>query len=169
MRFPFKKLKQFMRDLDEEWSSLSQGGCGYVATIFAYHLHPYVDDIKIVTCGGGGDIDEARCWIPSNTMDNWMKEGVRFDHVWVEFKRSNKWYAIDVHKGICSRKHMHKQMSSNDTDISSGSFTLYEMRQLVKSEGWNDTFDTDLIVPYIKRIASRRFKQIFAEMPTVNR
>ena len=156
-----------MHDLNQDWSSLSSGGCGYMATIFAYYLQPYVDDMKIVTCGGWNDIDEARCWIPSNTIANWVKEGVRFDHVWVEFKRNNKWYAIDVQQGVCSRKHMHEQMSSNDTNISSGSFFLSEMRQLVRDDGWNDTFDP-IHVPYLKRIASRRFKQIFAEMPKVN-
>ena len=73
MRFPFKKLKEFMHDLNQDWSSLSSGGCGYMATIFAYYLQPYVDDMKIVTCGGWNDIDEARYWIPSNTIANWVK------------------------------------------------------------------------------------------------
>lgn len=155
-KFPFKPVLNLLLDVRRQFSDINSGGCGVMATILAYHLKPLVDDMRIVSADyATGNIDTARLTVEENTVRSWNKEGIRFNHVWVEFKWNWRWYTIDI-GGIQSRRAMHKRWGKPYK----GSFTLREMRQMTSIQpGWNSWFDRSQI-PFMRRMVGRHFKAI---------
>lgn len=157
MGFPFKEIGTILVEFTDRYDRINWGGCGVVAAILARHLTPFVDDIRIVTCGT--DIEEARNNAQSNNIVDWENTGaVSFWHVWVEFRIGKKWFAIDS-DGIRSRSYFRSRYGS----VAKGSFTVEEMRELGDNpRGWNPAFRRDQ-VPSMKNILGRRFNNLFYE------
>lgn len=161
MRFPFKKIRFILADINARYDAINNGGCGVMATILATHLEDMVDEYRIVSAGpdGGSNIDEVRPYVSENTMLDWCEQGVDFNHVWVEFRWGKKWYAIDC-TGIYTLKRMHRRWRKP----SEGSFTIKEMKEISSNpSGWNWWFDRSQI-PSMKVVTARAFNKLKLEL-----
>lgn len=159
-RFPFKKVETFLDKFDHSFVRINWGGCAAAAHMLAKVLEPHVDELKIVAYDNSvpnpaADVSVARNNIDSNTIFNWNRAGIAFNHVWVEFKWRGRWYAIDA-EGIQPRRRMYEKWGKPFR----GSFTLKEMKELSESRwGWNPTFDHGQ-VPAMKRMVNRQLRSI---------
>ncbi len=159
-RFPFTKIRTFLEDFDITFKNANYGGCAVVASILAKNLLPHVDDLKIVCTHTWYDttlnIDSVRDKVKDNTVHSWNSVGIAFNHVWVEFKWNNRWYAVDS-EGLRSRRALYSNWSKPFV----GSFTLKEINQLAMSpSGWNSTFKRKQI-PHMRKFAKRQISSAF--------
>lgn len=161
MNFPFDEVNDAVLGLCEVAHAINSGGCGVVCSLLMPLLQPHVDDLRVTSCGWGGDSDldlsEVSPYVehPGTTYD-WNEQGVGFQHMWVEFDVDGETYAIDC-EGICDSGDMCIRWGKPY----SGSFTPDEVERLAAhSVGWNRVFDRDQI-PAMREHLHEAFARIF--------
>ena len=153
-RFPFAKVRDFLRKFDDTFEDINWGGCAVSAAILARHLLPHVDNLKIAAYDNWrsteNNVERARRKVKHNTVRDWNAAGIAFSHVWIEFEWNGRWYALDS-DGMRSRFAMHEQWGIPFE----GSFTVQEMNVLTRHQrGWNPMFERDQI-PAMRKYANK--------------
>jgi hypothetical protein len=147
-----KALDLFLRnDIRRNHQDINAGGCCVFAAILAKQLNKVGEArIRITDWATEEDaIIKARPKVKRNTLVEWNRHGVHFNHVAIEFKYKGKTYHIDA-SGVVAPPRF---------DFLKGELLLKEATELGDcKKGWNRFFDRKEI-PTIKRRVQRFFKK----------
>jgi hypothetical protein len=168
------KLNALGKEVMTRYPLINCGGCCVYAAMVAEALQNQGIEVRGIVSAwsaeslnsNGITLDHIRPAIKSNTLEEWNKHGIRFNHVGVELvirkegKRVTKKHYDS--KGV---KGASKKL--DDMPIYKGRLTLTELKALArKRKGWNDSFNRRAI-PEIRKLVKKHLGVDRTAVPAV--
>lgn len=159
------KLNALGKEVMARYPLINCGGCCVYAAMVAEALQKQgIEANGIVSAWSAGPlnnngitIDHIRPGIKSNTMAEWNKHGIRFNHVGVEFVIREKGKRA-AKKHYDSKGVKRASTELDEMPIYKGRLTLVELKDLArKRKGWNDSFNRDCI-PELRKLVKAHLR-----------
>lgn len=143
--------------INRNYPYINSGGCAVFAMIVGQELQDAGIEVRGIVAAYGSrnkSIATIRRSVVTLEMNDWMENGLRFNHVGLAIKYNGKWYHYDSHGVNPKGKYL------LNMPLYRGTMTIDEVAKVASDpSGWNDCFDRDSI-PRLHQTVRRFFKQI---------